>query len=70
MKKIFQNIIDRLHLVYVALTKKHFVCAYYNNIENPHKGAGMVEQFSKNKEENTIFIETLYSCCNEVNNNL
>ena len=68
MKKIFQNIIDRLHLIYVALTKKHFVCAYYNSVSPRVRGGGFVEQFSSDKKETESFIDAMYESSKQILN--
>ena len=59
MKKIFQNIVDRLHLIYVAVSKKHFICAYYNKVEDKSTGAGYVETLPSDMNERRLFIETV-----------
>ena len=30
---MFQNIKDRLHLIYIALTGKYFICVSYNKLD-------------------------------------
>lgn len=60
MKKIFQNIVDRLHLIYVALTKRHFICAYYNRVDGTSStGAGYVETLPSDMNERKLFVETV-----------
>lgn len=69
MKKIFQNIVDRIHVIYLVLTRKHFVFSCYNKVDVSSKkisGAGFVEQFSDNKDETKMFLQVVYELGNDL----
>lgn len=59
--KILLNIIDRLYLVKIALTRKYFVCACFNKVkDNKVIGANYIEQLPEiGKIERKLFLETV-----------
>lgn len=61
MTNFFQNIIDRILVIKIALTKKYFVCACYNKIKNGKIiGANYVEQLPETGNiERKLFLETV-----------
>ena len=61
MINFLQNIIDRILLIKIALTKKYFVCACYNKIkDNKVVGANYIEQLPEiGNFERKLFLETV-----------
>lgn len=59
--KVFTGFADRLSLIKIALTKKYFVCACYNELKNNKViGANYIEQLSKvGNIERKWFLETV-----------
>lgn len=61
MKKIFQKIVDRIHCIWIVLTRKEFVVFAYNKINRGvgTKGAAAVISDIKNKDDERLFFEAI-----------
>lgn len=60
MKKLFQNIVDRVHAIWVILTRKNFALFAYHKIENYKSvGAAAVITDNANSKDNWIFFDTI-----------
>lgn len=60
MKKIFQKMVDRIHCIWIVLTRKEFVMFAYNKIlKGETRGATAVISDIKNKDEERLFFEAI-----------
>ena len=67
MKKIFQNIVDRIHVIYLVLTRKHFIFSCYNTINiGKITGGGFVEQLPDNPSNAKSFVDATSDMCNHL----
>ena len=58
---MFQNIKDRLHLIYIALTGKYFICVSYNKLDKTNckvKGAHAVVNLHDSEKDKDLFLST------------
>lgn len=56
---MFQNIKNRLHLIYIALTGKYFICLSYNKLDRTtckSKGVHAVVKLPKIEKDRDLFL--------------
>ena len=70
MKRIYQIFVDRIHLIWIALTKKNFACFAYNEIIYGEctKGADAVISEIDDKQDRKLFYETISEYLTKLNN--
>ena len=70
MKKIFQKIVDRIHGIWIVLTRKNFAVFVYNEIiyGERTKGTDAVISEIDNEQDRKLFYETISEYLTKLNN--